>query len=50
MKAGAVMVPVNVFYQAADAAYVVQNSGATVLITDEEHLPWLSTCGRRASR
>ncbi|MCW2742861.1 MAG: acyl-CoA synthetase [Blastococcus sp.] len=39
VKAGGVMVPLNVFYQAADAAHVLQNSGATVLITDGEHLP-----------
>lgn len=38
VKAGAVMVPVNVFYQVADAAYVLQNSGATVLITEASNV------------
>ncbi len=38
VKAGGVMVPVNVFYQAADAAYLLQNSGATILVTDTDHL------------
>jgi crotonobetaine/carnitine-CoA ligase len=52
-KAGGVMVPVNVFYQVADASYVVQNSGATVLLTDAEHLPLAremrATCGSLTS-
>lgn len=37
-KAGAMMVPVNTFYKAADAAFVLQNSGAKVLVTETAHL------------
>lgn len=37
-KAGAVMVPVNIFYQGTDATYVLKDSGARVLITESTNL------------
>ncbi len=38
-KAGAAMVPLNVFYRAADAGYLLAHSGAKVLITADEFRP-----------
>lgn len=45
-KAAAVMVPVNIFYQAAEATYVLQDSGARVLITDSANLELARTLER----
>lgn len=39
LKAGAVTVPVNSSYQCADLEFVLQDSGARVLVTDAEHAP-----------
>ncbi|CAM5671388.1 2-succinylbenzoate--CoA ligase [Streptomyces tanashiensis] len=39
LKAGAVAVPVNSAYRAADLAFVLRDSGAKVIVTDTEHLP-----------
>lgn len=39
LKAGAVAVPVNCSYQRADLAFVLRDSGASVVITDAEHAP-----------
>ncbi|WP_237749600.1 AMP-binding protein [Streptomyces sp. SS] len=39
LKAGAVTVPVNSAYRAADLAFVLRDSGARVIVTDTEHLP-----------
>ncbi|MFG2446616.1 AMP-binding protein [Nocardia fluminea] len=38
LKAGAVAVPVNSQYRAADLAFVLRDSGARVIVTDTEHL------------
>ncbi len=38
-KLGAIMVPINIYYQEVDAGYVLAHSGAQVLITADEHLP-----------
>lgn len=37
-KAGAVVVPVNSSYQRADLAFVLEDSGARIVVTDEEHM------------
>lgn len=39
LKCGAVAVPVNSAYRAADLAFVLRDSGAKVIVTDAEHLP-----------
>ncbi|WP_245552476.1 AMP-binding protein [Nocardia aobensis] len=39
LKAGAVAVPVNSAYRAADLAFVLRDSGAKVIVSDAEHLP-----------
>ncbi|WP_249337427.1 AMP-binding protein, partial [Tsukamurella paurometabola] len=39
LKAGAVAVPVNSAYRAADLQFVLQDSGARVIVTDADHLP-----------
>ncbi|KZB82843.1 AMP-dependent synthetase [Amycolatopsis regifaucium] len=39
LKTGAVVVPVNSAYRAADLAFVLRDSGAKVIVTDAEHLP-----------
>ncbi|MFF0493994.1 AMP-binding protein [Nocardia sp. NPDC004068] len=39
LAAGAVTVPVNSAYRAADLAFVLRDSGARVIVTDAEHLP-----------
>ncbi|WP_370937444.1 AMP-binding protein [Amycolatopsis sp. cg13] len=39
LKAGAVAVPVNSAYRAADLAFVLRDSGAKVVVTDAEHRP-----------
>jgi crotonobetaine/carnitine-CoA ligase len=38
-KLGAVMVPVNVYYQETDAAFVLSHSGATMIITEGDFVP-----------
>ncbi|TFV56587.1 AMP-dependent synthetase [Mycobacterium sp. PS03-16] len=39
LKAGAVAVPVNSAYRAADLQFVLTDSGARVIVTDADHLP-----------
>lgn len=39
LKAGAVAVPVNSAYRAADLQFVLQDSGARVIVTDADHSP-----------
>ncbi|NGP05665.1 ATP-dependent acyl-CoA ligase [Rhodococcus sp. 14C212] len=39
LKAGGVTVPVNSSYQRADLEFVLRDSGARVLITDDAHIP-----------
>lgn len=39
LKAGAVTVPVNSAYRAADLAFVLRDSGTRVIVTDAERLP-----------
>ncbi|MEV6218175.1 AMP-binding protein [Nocardia sp. NPDC051833] len=39
LKAGAVAVPVNSAYRAADLHFVLRDSGARVIVTDADHLP-----------
>lgn len=39
LKAGAVAVPINSAYRAADLQFVLQDSGARVIVTDADHLP-----------
>ncbi|MGW6494009.1 AMP-binding protein [Nonomuraea angiospora] len=39
LKAGAVTVPVNVRYRAADLAHVLRDSGAVATLTTDEHAP-----------
>ncbi|ADG79482.1 AMP-dependent synthetase and ligase OS=Tsukamurella paurometabola (strain ATCC 8368 / DSM /CCUG 35730 / CIP 100753 / JCM 10117 / KCTC 9821 / NBRC 16120/ NCIMB 702349 / NCTC 13040) OX=521096 GN=Tpau_2884 PE=3 SV=1 [Tsukamurella paurometabola] len=39
LKAGAVAVPVNSAYRAADLQFVLTDSGARVIVTDGDHLP-----------
>lgn len=41
IKAGVVMVPVNVFYKELDARYVLEHSGARVAVTSSEFVPLL---------
>jgi crotonobetaine/carnitine-CoA ligase len=40
-KLGAAMVPMNVYYKANDAAYILSHSQATAVVTQEEFLPLL---------
>ncbi len=42
LKAGAVAVPINSSYRRADLAYVLQDSGARVVFTDDERAPLLN--------
>ncbi|WP_419717487.1 AMP-binding protein [Gordonia malaquae] len=39
LKAGAVAVPVNSAYRAADLRFVLEDSGTRVIVTDADHLP-----------
>ncbi|MFI7638497.1 AMP-binding protein [Nonomuraea sp. NPDC049400] len=39
LKAGAITVPVNVRYRAADLEHVLRDSGAVATLTTEEHVP-----------
>ncbi len=45
-KAGAAMVPINVFYRSADAGYLLANSGARALVTAEKFLPVIAAVDR----
>lgn len=38
LKAGITVVPINSSYQAADLAYVLEDSGARIIVTSERHL------------
>ncbi|NRQ33352.1 AMP-binding protein [Nonomuraea sp. NN258] len=42
LRAGAIAVPVNVRYRAADLEHVLHDSGAVALLTTAEHVPRLS--------
>ncbi|MCP4326910.1 MAG: ATP-dependent acyl-CoA ligase [Alphaproteobacteria bacterium] len=42
LKAGAIMVPVNVFYRVADAGHVLSHSGARAVVAADEFVPLLS--------
>jgi len=41
-KAGATMVPLNVFYKRDDAAYLLEHSGAKAVVTAEEFAPLMA--------
>ena len=47
VKAGAVMVPINVFYKSADAGFLFEHAGVSTVVTADEFVPLLSEVVRR---
>ena len=46
VKAGAVMVPINVFYKSADAGFLFEHAGVSAVVTADEFVPLLSEVAR----